>query len=234
MSTSITARNAFRASLFGVFATALVVSIAGSASGSMPSGSDHDHDLAMHAQHLAGEPAATSSHASCPFHSSHEGGDDGATPGSPLAVPSSSGQSAFAAIGEIASMLEGDPATDWSRVDLDRLREHLIDMNRVMVMAEIDKRNIPGGFEAAITGDPRTALAAQRMLSAHGQMMKGHRGWSIAVEKLTDGARLQVTAKDPQETQHLRALGFAGFLAAGNHHGPHHWAMATGGDPHRH
>ena len=39
------------------------------------------------------------------------------------------GQAAFGAMAEVVRTLEGDPATDWSKVDIERLRQHLIDMN---------------------------------------------------------------------------------------------------------
>ncbi len=45
-----------------------------------------------------------------------------------LAMP---GQDAFGAIQEIVRILEANPRTDWSKVNLAALREHLIDMNRV-------------------------------------------------------------------------------------------------------
>lgn len=41
-------------------------------------------------------------------------------------VPKLPGQDAFGALQEIVGILEADPATDWSKVDLDGLREHLI------------------------------------------------------------------------------------------------------------
>jgi hypothetical protein len=44
-------------------------------------------------------------------------------------VPQLSGQDAFGAIQEIVGMLEADPATDGSKVDIDALRDHLLDMN---------------------------------------------------------------------------------------------------------
>ena len=51
------------------------------------------------------------------------------------------------------------------------------------------------------------------------------------------GVRLTVTAKTPQDpgaVARIRGLGFAGLLALGGHHGPHHLAMARGEAlPHR-
>jgi hypothetical protein len=32
---------------------------------------------------------------------------------------------------------------------------------------------------------------------------------------------------DPQQVQHIRGLGFIGFMASGSHHQAHHLAMAS-------
>src|SRR5579884_926245 len=42
-------------------------------------------------------------------------------------TPSLPGQGAFGAIQEIVRSLDADPNTDWSKVDLEALRQHLID-----------------------------------------------------------------------------------------------------------
>lgn len=51
-------------------------------------------------------------------------------------TPSIPGQNAFGAIQEIVRMLEADPNTDWRKVDLEVLRQHLIDMNKVRPKAD--------------------------------------------------------------------------------------------------
>ena len=45
------------------------------------------------------------------------------------------GQDAFGAIQEIVGILEADPNTDWSKVNISALREHLVDMNEVTLKA---------------------------------------------------------------------------------------------------
>ena len=42
-------------------------------------------------------------------------------------TPTMPGQDAFGAIQEIVQILEADPKTDWSKVELEGLRQHLID-----------------------------------------------------------------------------------------------------------
>jgi len=62
------------------------------------------------------------------------------------ATPTLPGQDAFGAIQEIVGILDADPKTDWSKVDLEALRQHLIDMNEVTLKAETAPKQIDGGL----------------------------------------------------------------------------------------
>jgi len=152
------------------------------------------------------------------------------------AAPTMPGQDAFGAIQEIVRMLDADPKTDWSKVDLEALRQHLIDMNDVTLKAEAAPTPIDGGVAIAITGTGRTVEAIQRMVPAHAQEVEHTHlnGWSAKIEPLPNGLTLTVTASDPKEVAHIRGLGFIGILASGNHHQPHHLAMARGELSHAH
>jgi hypothetical protein len=141
-------------------------------------------------------------------------------------APQLSGQDAFGAIQEIVRMLESDPATDWSKVDLEALRQHLIDMNEVALKADAAAQPVDGGLAVAVTGSGRTLLAIQRLVPTHAKVIDGLNGWSAKTDPLPDGIRLTVTATDPREVQHIRGLGFIGILVSGSHHQPHHLAMA--------
>jgi hypothetical protein len=149
-------------------------------------------------------------------------------------MPTSPGQDAFGAIQEIVRILDADPKTDWSKVDLEALRQHLIDMSEVALHAEAAPKQIDGGLEIAVTGSGRTLAAIQRMIPAYAQMANGHDGWSAKASELPKGELLTVTATDPKEVQHIRGLGFIGLLASGSWHQPHHLAMAKGQFDHDH
>lgn len=144
--------------------------------------------------------------------------------------PALMGQDAFAAIQEIVQILEADPKTDWSKVDLEALRQHLIDMNEVTLKAAASPKTVDGGLEIVVTGGGRTVDAIQRMVTAHANFIERTHlnGWSAKVSTLPDGVLLTVTASTPKETQHIRGLGFIGILASGHHHHLHHLAMARG------
>jgi hypothetical protein len=146
------------------------------------------------------------------------------------AVPTLPGQDAFGAIQEIVGILETDPKTDWSKVDLERLRQHLVDMNEVTLNADARQTAIEGGVSIDVTGSGRTIAAIQRMVADHAaEVEQSHlRGWGARTEPLSNGVRLTVTATDPKEAQHLQALGFIGIMVGGPHHQPHHLAMARG------
>ena len=143
-------------------------------------------------------------------------------------VPTLPGQDAFGAIGEIVAMLEADPKTDWSKIDLEALRQHLIDMNDVTLQADVLTKPVDGGLEMAVTGSGRTLAAIQRMVPAHATEINGRNGWTATTTMLDKGVLLRVTASDTKEVSHIRGLGFIGILVSGSHHQPHHLAMAKG------
>jgi hypothetical protein len=136
------------------------------------------------------------------------------------------GQDAFGAIQEIVRILEADPWTDWSRVNLTALRAHLIDMNLVTLDAAADSRPVDNGL--AVTGSGRTLAAIRRMVTAQATELNRLPGWTAAAESLPDGVLLTVTSTDPKEAAHIRGLGFIGLLASGSHHQRHHLAIALG------
>jgi len=149
-------------------------------------------------------------------------------------TPTMPGQDAFGAIQEIVQILDADPKTDWSKVDLEALRQHLIDMNEVTLRADATPKEIDGGLEIAVTGTGRTLVAVERMVPAWAQTMNGHQGWSTKAASLPYGELLTVTATDPQEIRHIRGLGFIGLLVSGSQHQPHHLAIAKGEFDHEH
>ena len=90
-------------------------------------------------------------------------------------LPTMPGQDAFGAIQEVVQMLEADPATDWSKVNIAALREHLIDMNEVTLHAAANERMLDNGIEIAVTGEGRTLAAIKRMVPAHVHELAGNR-----------------------------------------------------------
>ena len=145
--------------------------------------------------------------------------------------PTMPGQDAFGAIAEIVRMLEADPATDWSKVDLERLRQHLIDMNEVMLRSAVRPTRVPGGLAMEITGEGRTEQAIRAMVVPHAAELDRMPEWAATTESIPNGVRLTVTAEKPEDTQlvaRIRGLGFAGLMTQGAHHQPHHLAMPKG------
>lgn len=151
-------------------------------------------------------------------------------PGSQTTTPTMPGQDAFGAVQEIVRILEADPKTDWSKVNLEVLRQHLIDMSEVTLKADAVTKPIDSGIEVTVTGTGRTVEAIQRMVPAQAhQVDQTHlNGWSAKTEPLPNGVLLTVTSGDPQQVQHIRGLGFIGFMASGSHHQAHHLAMTKG------
>lgn len=148
------------------------------------------------------------------------------------------GQAAFGAIAEAVAVLARDPATDWSTVNLEALRRHLMDMDDVTLRSHVVAENIGGGARFTVTGTGRTTAAIRRMARAHATMVAEDGSQRVSVEDVAGGVRLAVTSTsgDPAAVSRLRGLGFIGLLASGDHHQAHHLAIARGAPPsgHRH
>lgn len=161
-----------------------------------------------------------------PMHHMMHGGQMGTQFGA-SGQPTMPGQDAFGTIQEVVQILDADPSTDWSRVNIAALREHLIDMNEVTLRAATDQRALANGVEIAVTGEGRTLAAIKRMVPAHVRQLT-ELGWNAKAEEIADGVKLTVISSDPAQVTRLNALGFMGIMVQGGHHQPHHLMMAKG------
>jgi len=146
-------------------------------------------------------------------------------------LPTSPGQAAFGAIAEVVRLLDADPNTDWSKVDVEALRQHLIDMDELIMRAAVSQQAVPGGLQLDVTGSGRTRDAIERMVANHGMMLDRIPGYAARSEPIPGGARLVVTARDVANTRavaRIRGLGFAGLFTEGDHHAAHHLLVARG------
>ena len=142
-------------------------------------------------------------------------------------TPTMPGQDAFGAIQEIVQALQSDPKTDWSKVNIEALRQHLIDMNEVTLHAAATPRAFDNGIEFTVTGEGRTLESIRRMVPAHVKELH-EIGWNAKTDELPNGVKLTVMSSDAQPLTKLKALGFIGIMVQGGHHQPHHMMMAKG------
>jgi hypothetical protein len=163
------------------------------------------------------------------LHAQHEGhgGHDMAAMAAE-AAPKESGQAAFGAIGEIVAMLAADPRTDWSKVDVDALRTHLVDMDNVTLHARVASTPVPGGMRFDIAGEGPVRDSIRRMSAAHAASVEASEGRKVKVAETPAGAAMTVTSADPAAAARIRALGFFGEMTLGAHHQTHHLMMARG------
>lgn len=147
-------------------------------------------------------------------------------------LPTEPGQSAFAAIQEIVAKLDADPATDWNKVNIEALRQHLIDMDFVTLRAAVKVEPLADGRRFIVSGEGAVVSSIQRMLTGHAATMNGKDGWTFTAETNTIGATLLVTPPKSIDIVKLDALGFIGIMTLGKHHQQHHWMVAKDGEPH--
>ena len=103
------------------------------------------------------------------------------------AIPTDPGQAAFGAIQETVEKLQADPQTDWSKVDIDALRQHLIDTDEMTMRSVAQREQIENGLRLRVTGSGRTLAAIQRMVPDHAHEIDGLHGWTVRTAALPDG-----------------------------------------------
>lgn len=169
-------------------------------------------------------------------HAAHQAGHAGADTtvaqeAFPLRRP---GNAAFAAIREVVQTLNAREDTDWSRVDLEALRQHLIDMRRFTLEAEIVEREpVDGGLRVVVQGtSPEAGRSIRHALRAHAPKVEKAHGWTVRVQNRGEQTELRVVADGEGEARRIRGLGYIGYMATGAHHTRHHWMIATGRSPH--
>ncbi len=143
-------------------------------------------------------------------------------------LPLEPGQGAFATIAEIVVMLTNDPATDWDKVNIGALREHLIDMDEVALRASAKTTLSDDKIVFTVTGSGRTKQAIQTMVPAHAAVLTRTTAWDAKGELTDEGATMTIVSNKPIVLKVINALGFYGVMATGAHHQAHHLAMAKG------
>ncbi len=158
----------------------------------------------------------------------------------PKTIPSSAiplkeaGNAIFGTIQEVISKLDADPNTDWEKVDIEGLRQHLIDMENFTSGVDVlSQKNIEKGAEIVIRAKSEAAHhSLTRALKAHPSMMESETGWTMDVKQNKERFTLKIETKKQEEVARLRGLGYIGAMSLGNHHQVHHWMMASGSNPH--
>ena len=165
-------------------------------------------------------------------HDMHSPQDTPAPPDS--AVLQAPGQAVFGTVQEAIRVLEADSTTDWSEVDVDRLRRHLLDMHHVAMHVDVEQKTpIENGVRIRVRPTREAARAAlSRVLEAHPAMLTQETGWTMDVDEGESAYTLRVTTDASGEQDKIRALGYMGLLAYGQHHQRHHWKLVRGARPH--
>lgn len=198
--------------------------------GNAASGMHGSGGVAAHGMHGGGGTAASGMmHGMGGANTQHDGLKGGNPMGrATMGAATLPGQDAFGAIQEIIAILEADPATDWSKVDISALRAHLVSMNRLVMDSEVSEEDVDGGLKMTVSGQGRALEAIQEMVTAHASTIDGINGWTVRAQTTSQGAILTVTSRDMAEAAHIRGLGFFGLMGTGAHHQAHHLALARG------
>jgi len=141
-------------------------------------------------------------------------------------VPTEPGQGAFAALLEIVSILRNDPETDWNKVNINGLRQHLVDMDMLVTNAEVTTQKLKNGLIMTASRKGLGGGAVSRMVPAHSPFLAKETGWNSDV--LVNDDTVVWTVTSDQEFYIIQALDFFGLMTIGAHHQTHHLGMAKG------
>ena len=180
---------------------------------------------------VAGASLALTTAIRLPAQAQNTGGMDHSSHMGAAANVAPAGQDAYAALAAVVAMLEADSTTDWSKVNIEALRQHLVAMNDVTLGARSRQTDVPGGARMDVTGDGRVAESIRAMLHPHAKMLNALGPYNASVDDIPGGVRFTVTASDPRDQRtvaKIRGLGFSGLLTLGAHHAQHHVALARG------
>lgn len=159
-------------------------------------------------------------------HTGHASAQSGST------LPTERGDATFAAITEIVQILGQDPETDWSRVNIEALRTHLVDMSVLISDAIVVTDVTPKGITMQVSRTGRAGEAVSRMVPAHGPVLAFETGWASEISIGDEAITWTVTALTEAQAQQIKALGFFGLMATGDHHRAHHIAIAKDSPSH--
>ena len=143
-------------------------------------------------------------------------------------MPTEVGEAGFAALAEIVSLLSNDPDTDWAKVNINGLREHLVMMNRLVLGAHVDEQAISSGSRFTVTGDGMVLKAIQQMVPAHAAELNKMAEFTATTKLIDRGVVIEVVGNDSATNDKINGLGFFGLMATGSHHQHHHFMMALG------
>lgn len=144
------------------------------------------------------------------------------------------GNDAFGTIQEVIRKLNHDPKVDWSKVNLEALRRHLVDMNDMTLNVEVlSQQPLDKGVKLLMRASTlKSESALDRVFSVHPAQLKRETGWEMSVQKKEKIYTLTITTEKPDEVNKIKGLGYIGIMASGSHHQAHHWMMAKGENPH--
>ena len=143
-------------------------------------------------------------------------------------MPKEAGDAGFAAIAEIVSLLSNDPDTDWAKVDINGLREHLVMMNQLVLGAVVEEQEIPNGRRFTVSGNGVVLKAIQQMVPAHSVELDKMSEFTVSTAPIEGGYTMEVLGKNAATNAKIKGLGFFGLMATGSHHQMHHLMMASG------
>ncbi len=145
------------------------------------------------------------------------------------------GNDIFGTIQEVINKLNTNPNTNWKQVNIEALRQHLLDMSDIASAVDvISQTPIKNGLRVVISPNkPRALRSLERILRNYPEQLQSKTGWIMRIKKQGLQYQLTITGK-PSDADKIRALGYFGLMTYGNQHQVHHWSIINSKNNHQH
>ena len=107
--------------------------------------------------------------------------------------------------------MSSDPKTDWSKVNIDGLREHLVDMDELVLRARSTTTVFDSKSYSPCLDRGRTLQAIQAMIPAHGGVLSQTTNWEVKSELTENGAIMSISTDNHAALKVIKALDFSGL-----------------------
>lgn len=125
-------------------------------------------------------------------------------------LPTEAGEAGFAAITEIVTVLSNDPTTDWSKVDINGLREHLVLMNKLVLGAIVVEQAVESRLRFTVIGHEGALASIRQMVPAYAIELNKMAEFTATTTLIDQGIVIEVLGKNSATNDRLKGLGFFG------------------------
>ncbi len=161
-------------------------------------------------------------------HRDHRAGGQRGGNGAGMTTPREMGSGLYTTLAELVYLLEKDDRTDWSKVDLTRVRNEVLALDLILSEAEVAQENTEEGVILTVTGSEAVMDAARPTLGTLSAELAQATGWTSTSDVVEDSIVWTVSDPQKQVVDRIQGLGFYGLVVSAQDRRELNWGIARG------